>query len=176
MVYYEHSLELTPGIQDVRGIDELLRRRLRRAPQQPLLGDPQALSGTTYCFLVLGWQAGAAQGSAADQLLLRAIADWCRTHLAEELAAERWQSKVRILSIIALEAPATDALAATVDTLIDEYAGTAAADKSGFHFAELDALSAVTARDLRRYFSNETICGCDNRYRLDFPELLLGGR
>ncbi len=180
VVYYEHSLELTPGIQDVHGIDELLRRRLRRAPQQPLLdallGDPQALSGTTYCFLVLGWQAGAAQENAADQRLLRAIADWCRTRLAEELAAERWQGKVRVLSIVTLEAPTTDALAATVDTLIDEYAAKAAADKSGFHFAELDALSAVTARDLRRYFSNETICGCDDRYRERFPDLLLGGR
>lgn len=180
VVYYEHSLELTPGIQDVRGIDELLRRRLRRAHPKPLLdallGDPQALIGTTYCFLVLGWQAGTAQENAADQRLLRAVADWCRTHLAEELAAARWQGKVRVLSIVALEAPTTDALAATVDALIDEYADKAAADKSGFHFAELDALSAVTARDLRRYFDNEKICGCDDRYRARFPELLLGGR
>ncbi|MBO3708761.1 MAG: hypothetical protein J5X21_20580 [Candidatus Accumulibacter sp.] len=179
-VYYDHSLDLTPGIRDVQGVDELLRRRFRRSPQQPLLdallGDPQALAGTAFCFLVLGWQAGVAQGGAADQLLLRAVADWCRTRLAEELGAERWQGKVRVLSIVALEAPTTDELSATVEKLIDQYDAEAASDKAGFHFAELDALTAVTGRDLRRYFGNETICGCDDRYRERFPDLLLGGR
>ncbi len=83
-----------------------------------------------YCFLVLGSQAGTAQENADDQRLLRAIADWCRTCLAEELAAERWQGEVCILLIVALEAPTTDAFAATVDTLIDEYAAKTAADET----------------------------------------------
>jgi hypothetical protein len=46
----------------------------------------------------------------------------------------------------------------------------------GFHFAELEALGAVRRQDLRNYFRNEAICGCDDRYREKFPDLLLGGR
>jgi hypothetical protein len=96
--------------------------------------------------------------------------------VAEEVAAERWQGKVRVISIVALEAPATEELAAAVGELIDEYDADPAADKAGFHFAELDALSAVRLPDLRKYFRNEAICGCDDRYRDEFPALLLGGR
>lgn len=82
---------------------------------------------------------------------------------------------MRVLSIVALEAPTSQELAATVNTLIAEYAKTSF-DNPSFHFAELDALSAVTTMDLLRYFSDKTNCGCDDRYRRHFPELLLGGR
>jgi hypothetical protein len=42
-------------------VDDLVRRRFRLNPQQTLLDallDREALAGTAFCFLVLGWQAG----------------------------------------------------------------------------------------------------------------------
>ena len=37
-------------------------------------------------------------------------------------------------------------------------------------------MAAVLDEDLRNYFRNETICGCDDRYREPFPDVLLAGR
>ena len=171
-VYYYQPLELPPGTRHAQDVDELARRRYRRTPHQPLLDallDPAALAGMTFCFLILGWQASAAQGDAAD--VLNAVADWCRTRLAAELGADGWQAKVRVVSIVALESEHTDELAGTVERLIEECDSDV-----GFHFAELEALAAVRRQDLRAYFRNETICGCDDRYRETFPDLLLGSR
>jgi len=171
-VYYYQAVELTPGITNLQAVDDLVRRRFRLNPQQTLLDallDREALAGTAFCFLVLGWQAGKLTGDAAS--LLRAVADWCHKRLGAEIAANDWPAKVRVISIVALEAEGTQEWVETVDQLIEEYDV-----EPGFHFAELDPLGAVLRRDLRNYFSNEAICGCDDRYREKFPDLLLGGR
>ncbi len=172
--YYYQAVELTPGIDNLQGVDDLVRRRLRLNPRQALLDallDREALAGNTFCFLVLGWQAGRTVSDAVSNATatLRAVADWCRQRLRPELAASAAQ--VRVVSIVALEAEETDELASTVEQLIEEYDV-----EPGFHFAELDPLAAVLPRDLRNYFRNETICGCDDRYRERFPALLLGSR
>jgi hypothetical protein len=39
---------------------------------------------------------------------LRAVADWCRTRLGSGTRRQRWQAKVRVISIVALEAEHTD--------------------------------------------------------------------
>lgn len=170
--YRYECVELTPGIEDVQGVDDLVRRRFRLNPQQALLDgllDREALTGTAFCFLVLGWQAGEPAGDAAR--LLRAVAEWCSKRLAAELGAGGWQAKVRVISIVALEAERTDELANTVDELIDVYDV-----ERCFHFARLERLAAVLRSDLRTYFRNDSICGCHDRYREEFPELLLGKR
>ncbi|KFB69053.1 toll/interleukin-1 receptor domain-containing protein [Candidatus Accumulibacter vicinus] len=171
-VYYYQSVDLTPGIDDVQGVDDRVRRRFRLTPRQAVLDgllDREALAGTAFCFLVLGWQAGEASGDAPR--LLRTVAEWCRTRLAAELGADGWQARVRVISIVALEAERTDELANTVDELIEAYDA-----ERCFHFARLERLAAVLRSDLRTYFRNETLCGCHDRYREEFPELLLGKR
>lgn len=170
--YRYECVELTPGIDDVQGVDDRVRRRFQLNPRQALLDgllDREALAGTVFYFLILGWQAGEPTGDATR--LLSAVAEWCRTRLAAELGAGGWQAKVRVISIVALEAERTDELANTVDELIEVYDV-----ERCFHFARLDRLAAVLRSDLRAYFRNDSICGCDDRYRETFPELLLGKR
>jgi hypothetical protein len=170
--YCYQAVELTPGIATLQQVDDLVRRRFRLNPRQSLLDgllDREALAGTAFCFLVLGWQAGSADDNAAR--LLRVVTEWCRMRLAAELGTGEWQDKVRVISIIALEAVRTEGLTSTVDDLIEEHDVEA-----GFHFGELKALGAVRRQDLRNYFRNEAVCGCDERYRETFPDLLLGPR
>lgn len=174
-VYFYQSVELTPGIDTLQAVDDLVRRRFRLNPRQALLDgllDRELLAGTAFCFLVLGWQAGKVPGAAAS--LLRAVADWCRTRLGAKVGANDWPAKVRVVSIVALEAAGTKEAKEWIDTveqLIEDYDV-----EPSFHFAELDPLAAVRRQDLRNYFRNEAICGCDDRYRESFPELLLGKR
>lgn len=170
--YCYQPVELTPGIATLQEVDDLVRRRFRLNPRQSLLDgllDREALAGTAFCFLVLGWQAGRADDKAARSL--RVVTEWCRMRLAAELGGREWQGKVRVISIVALEADRIDELTSTVDDLIEEH--NVEAD---FHFGELKALGAVRRQDLRNYFRNEAVCGCDERYRETFPDLLLGPR
>lgn len=149
----------------------LVRRRFHLTPRQPLLEgllDLEATAGTTFCFLVLGWQAGKIP---VNEAVLRAVADWCRSRLGAELGASGRQGKVRVISILALESEQANDLADTVERLIEEYD-----TEPGFHFGELESLAAVRRQDLRKYFRNETICGCDDRYRESFPDVLLAKR
>jgi hypothetical protein len=45
-----------------------------------------------------------------------------------------------------------------------------------FHVGELERLAGVRRKDLVHYFQDNQICHCDERYRKDFPTLLLAGR
>lgn len=169
--YFFHSIDLTAGTDNAQRVDDLVRRRFHLTPRQPLLEgllDPETVTGTTFCFLVLGWQAGK---TPANEAVLRAVADWCRSRLGAELGASGRQGKVRVISILALEAEQANDLADTVESLIEEYD-----TEPGFHFGELDRLAAVRRRDLQNFFRNATICGCDDRYREQFPDLLLAKR
>jgi hypothetical protein len=169
--YFYHSIDLTAGTDSARRVDDSVRRRFHLNPRQPLLEgllDLKATAGTTFCFLVLGWQAGKIP---VNEAVLRAVVDWCRTRLGAELGASGQQGKVRVISIHALEAEQVNDLADTVERLIEEYD-----TEPGFHFGELEPLAAVRRRDLQNFFRNETICGCDDRYREPFPDVLLGGR
>lgn len=170
-VYYFHFIDLTASTDNVQRIDDWVRRRFHLTPHQPLLEgllDPATVTGTMFCFLVLGWHAGQ---TPVDEAVLRAVADWCRQRLGAELGASDGQGQVRGISILALETERTDELADTVERLVEEYD-----TEPGFHFGELEPLAAVRRQDLRNYFRNETICGCDDRYRESFPDLLLGGK
>ncbi|HPE71875.1 MAG TPA: toll/interleukin-1 receptor domain-containing protein [Candidatus Competibacter sp.] len=170
-VYYFRSIDLTANTDNTQRIDDWVRRRFHLTPHQPLLEgllDPATVTGTTFCFLVLGWQAGK---TPVNEAALRAVADWCRSRLGKELGASDWQGKVRVISILALESERTDELADTVERLIEEYD-----TEPGFHFGELEPLAAVRRQDLRNYFRNEMICGCDDRYRESFPDVLLAKR
>lgn len=168
--YFFHSIDLTAGTDTAQRVDDLVRRRFHISPRQALLDgllDPEMINGTTFCFLVLGWQAGK---TVVDEAVLRAVADWCRSRLGEELGASGRQAKIRVISILALESERIDELTSDVERMIDEYDM-----ETGFHLGELDPLAAVRRRDLQNYFRNETICSCDDRYREPFPDLLLGG-
>ena len=39
---------------------------------------------------------------------------------------------------------------------------------------DLERLAGVRLQDLRNYFQDQQICSCDDRYRREFPRLLLG--
>ncbi|HRZ22420.1 MAG TPA: hypothetical protein P5326_00100, partial [Candidatus Contendobacter sp.] len=169
--YFYRSIDLTAGTDSAQRVDDSVRRQFHLAPHQPLLEgllDPETVTGTTFCFLVLGWQVGK---TPVNEAVLRAVVDWCRTRLGAELDASGRQTKVRVISILALEAEQVNDLADTVERLIEEYD-----TEPGFHFGELEPLAAVRRRDLQNFFRNETICGCDDRYRESFPDLLLGKR
>ena len=97
------SIDLTAGTDNAQRVDDLVRRRFHLTSHQPLLDgllDPEAVAGTTFCFLVLGWQAGK---TPVNEAVLRAVADWCRSRLGAELGASGRQTKVRVISILALE-------------------------------------------------------------------------
>jgi len=170
-VYFYRSVELKPGADNAQGVDDWVRRQLHLNPHQTLLEgllDPEETAGATFCFLVLGWQAG---HTPINEAGLRAVADWCRGRLGAELGETGQHFKVRVISILALESERTDELADTVERLIEEYD-----TEPGFHFGELDSLTTVRRRDLQHYFRNVRVCGCDDRYRELFPDWLLGGR
>jgi hypothetical protein len=170
--YYYRAIDLTAGTDNVQRVDDAVRRQCYLSPSQALLSgllDPDLTTGMAFCFLVLGWRACQAPVSEA---MLRAVADWCRHRLGAEFGAAGQSEKVRVISILALEAEhAREELAPVVERLIDEYD-----TEPGFHFGELDPLAAVGRQDLRKYFRNETICSCDDRYREQFPDLLLAKR
>ncbi len=170
--YYYRAIDLIAGTDNIQRVDDAVRRQCRLSPAQALLSgllDPDLTAGVAFCFLVLGWRACQAPVSEA---MLRAVADWCRLRLGAEFGAGGQPEKVRVISILALEAEhAKEALAPVVERLIDEYD-----TEPGFHFGELDPLAAVGRQDLRKYFRNETICSCDDRYRELFSDLLLAKR
>ena len=106
--------------------------------------------------------------------LLQAIADWCRTHLLREMPAGQQDTNSRVLSVVAMEAvslevaEALEEHLATLRDMVD--------DEDGFHCGALDRLAGVRLQDLRNYFQDQQICSCDDRYRREFPRLLLGER
>jgi len=170
--YYYRAIDLTAGTDNIQRVDDAVRRQCRLSSSQPLLSgllDPDLTTGVAFCFLVLGWRA--CQAPVSEAMLL-AVADWCRHRLGAEFGTAGQSEKVRVISILALEAERTrEELAPVVEHLIDEYD-----TELGFHFAELDPLAGVRRQDLRNYFRNKTICSCDDRYREQFPDLLLAGR
>jgi hypothetical protein len=137
-------------------------------PRQPLLGalvDPcRAGRELTFCFLVLGWQAGrAAQGDAATTLL-NAVADWCRhAPRQRELGADGCAGQgPRASRSSRWKAEQTDELAEhgrAADRRVCDVRGGLSLRRPR------SPGRRASASDLRAYFRNETICGCDDRYR-----------
>lgn len=92
--YFFHAIDLSGRVDNAQRVDDLVRRRFHLNPRQPLLDgllDSEAVAGVTFCFLVLGWQAGQ---TPVDAAVLRAVADWCRRRLGAELGASGWQGQV----------------------------------------------------------------------------------
>lgn len=179
-VYFHQAIDLPFAIGNQRTLDLAVRRRFSVGAHERLLArllDRERLTGATFAFLILGWRVAGVRGDApgfvaAAEGLLRALADWCRDPLGRELAElAQGGTQVRVISIVALESEHVATLDDTLDDLIDAYGS-----EQRFHFDKLDRLAAVSLPDLRKYFRNPEICTCDERYREQFPALLLGGR
>jgi hypothetical protein len=177
-VFIHRSVPLTVTLDSAQRLDDLMRQTFRVDPRQSVLRallQQDTRSGNDFWFLVLGWVlpqplADAAAGAS----LLQAIADWCRTHLLREMPAGQQDTNSRVLSVVAMEAVSlevTEALEERLATLRDSLD-----DEDGFHCGALDRLAGVRLQDLRNYFQDQQICSCDDRYRREFPRLLLGAR
>jgi hypothetical protein len=156
-------------------LDDLVQQNLRLSPRQTVLEallPPDYRSGQAAWFLVLGWliQFPLPPGST----LLRSIAEWCRSTLLQELLRLGQEVNVRVLSVVAVEAPdaeAATALEAEIEALMDEMN-----DEATFHWDMLERLAGVQRQDLVRYFQDKELCDCADRDRPEFPALLLAGR
>ena len=100
------------------------------------------------------------------------IAEWCRKILAEDVLNSTNAANIRVISILAMETETpevTRALEARILDAIDDLN-----DAEVFHLGELGPLAGVRRPDLQNYFRDQQICSCDDRYRDEFPRLLLG--
>jgi TIR domain len=177
-VILHRSLSITPRLNTVQRVDDLVHQQLGVSARQsviPALLQQDTMSSNNFWFLVLGWMLPQPLADVADSAaLLRAIAEWCRTRLFQELLAANQNTNVRVLSIVAIEAQSeedVEILEAHITELIDTLN-----DEEGFRVGELERLAGVRLQDLRNYFQDRQTCSCDDRYRQEFPRLLLGQR
>ena len=105
---------------------------------------------------------------------LQAISDWCQHRLSDDLAAIEQADHIRILSVVAVEAEQPGMLENLKEIVFE--LSEQSDDNPIFQLGELDQLEGVQRRDLKQYFDDRQVCPCDDRYRGDFPKLLLGGR
>ena len=177
-VFIHRSIPITATLDNAQRVDDLVRRQCGVAPRQSVIGallQQDTARGKDFWFLVLGWVLQQPLTDAeAGARLIQAIADWCRTRLCQELPTGQQDAHVRAISVIAIETASFEVaeeleerLAALRESLNDE---------DGFHFGELERLASVRLQDLRNYFQDTQICSCDDRYRREFPRLLLGTR
>jgi hypothetical protein len=88
------------------------------------------------------------------------------------VATRNHAANIRVISILAMEtetSAVTDDLEARV---LDAIEGLN--DAGAFHLGELGPLTGVRRIDLQNYFRDKQICSCDDRYREEFPRLLIG--
>ncbi len=177
-VVIHHTLQVTPGLTDAKRVDDTIRRQLRieaRGSFVSALLRQETSFGSDFWFLILGWTLSKPLANAeTGTRLIHAVTDWCHTRLGEDIAQVPRDINVRVISVLALESSSDDITAElenTVTELSERYD-----DEDAFHTGELDRLGGVRRQDLTHYFQDTQICHCDDRYRKDFPRLLLGGR
>jgi hypothetical protein len=139
-----------------------------------LLGQ-EVVYGRDFWFPVLGWVLRQPLDDAEAGIgLVRTIAEWCRTRLLQDLQAGRPAANIRAISVVAMETASLDVaeeLATCISDLIEDLNR-----EEGFHLGELGVLAGVRRQDLSNYFLDHQLCSCDDRYRREFPQLLIAGR
>jgi hypothetical protein len=155
-----------------------VRQHLGMSPRQSVVGallGQETMRSTDFWFPVLGWIVQQPLDDVeAGVGLIRTIAEWCRTRLLQEMRESTQQTNVRVISVVAIETASpevTDMLAVRISDLTEDLNR-----EQGLHLGELEPLSGVRPQDLRSYFQDHEFCSCDDRYRPEFPQLLLGGR
>ena len=106
--------------------------------------------------------------------LVGIIAEWCRTRFLQDMQDATQQANVQVISVVAMETASldvTDVLAAHITDLTEELNR-----EESFHLSELEKLAGVRRQDLSNYFQDHQLCSCDDRYRREFPQLLISGR
>jgi hypothetical protein len=177
-VFIHRSIPITATLDNAQRVDDLVRRQYGISPRQSVIGallQQDTARGNDFWFLVLGWvlQQPLADVEAGTRVM-HTIADWCRTRLLQDMPAGQHDTNIRALSVVAIETTSLEVaealeehLAALRESLNDE---------DGFQFGELERLASVRLQDLRNYFQDTQICSCDDRYRREFPGVLLGTR
>jgi hypothetical protein len=175
-VIIHHKIVIHDRLDDAEDVDDWIRGELRVASGQSMINallKPDRMGGDDFWFLVLGWVLPQPLGDAdTGERIIRSIAEWVRTTLVDDVATRNHAANVRVISILAMEtetSEVTDDLEARVLDAIDDLN-----DAEAFHLGELGPLAGVRRIDLQNYFRDEQICSCDNRYRDDFPRLLVG--
>ncbi len=170
------KVEIHDQLGDADAVDDWIRDELRLASGQSVIEallKPDRMSRNDFWFLVLGWVLPQPLHDAdTGERLIRSIAEWCRTTLAEDVANRDNAANIRVISILAMETESpevTDDLEERVLDLMDDLN-----DAEAFHLGELGPLTGVRLNDLQNYFRDKQICSCDDRYRDKFPRLLLG--
>jgi hypothetical protein len=179
VLYRPLSVTLKLGKQ--QQIDDAVQRQYqvdaRQSVVRALLRE-QTIDTQNYWFLVLGWIVPDFLETGRDldktKALLQAITDWCRQRLSDDLDKLEQSGHIRVLPVVAVESldeGLLDDLQETIEELSEQHD-----DSQMFQIGELDRLEGVKRIDLRHYFDDPQVCNCDDRYRQDFPKLLLGER
>jgi len=177
-VIFHQRVEIHDGLRDAEDVDDWIRDTLRVASRQSVVSSvlkPELMGGNDFWFLVLGWVLPQPLRDAdTGERLLRSIAEWCRTTLADDMAKSTNAANIRVISILSMETETLDLIgdlkACVLDAMDDLN------EVEAFHLGELGPLAGVRRDDLQNYFRNREICSCDDRYRNDFPRLLMGSR
>jgi hypothetical protein len=155
-----------------------VRQQLGIATRQSVLGTllgQNTMRGNEFWFPVLGWVLQQPLEDAETGVgLIRTIAEWCHTRLLKDMQAGAQQANVRVISVMATEAASqdvADVLAARITDLTEDLNS-----EESFHLGELEELAGVRRQDLSNYIHDGQLCSCDDRYRREFPQLLIGGR
>ncbi|ETW97689.1 MAG: hypothetical protein ETSY1_21670 [Candidatus Entotheonella factor] len=177
-VIIHQRVEMHDQLSDVEAVDDWIRDELRVASGQSIVNallKPEDMSGHEFWFLVLGWVLPQPlHDVGTGERLLRSLAAWCRTTLAEDVANSPKQANIRIISILAIDTEAPE-LADDLEPCVLE-AMDDLNDAETFHLGEPGLLAGVRLTDLQTYFRDNQICSCDDRYRDKFPRLLMGKR
>ena len=94
--------------------------------------------------------------------------------MLQDIQVGTQQANVRVISVVAMETASldvADVLAARITDLTEELNR-----EESLHLGELEALAGVRRQDLSNYFQDHQLCSCDDRYRREFPPLLIGER
>jgi hypothetical protein len=176
-VFLHRSFRIPTELDTVQRVDDLVRQQLgittRQSVLSALLGQ-ETMRGNDFWFPVLGWVLQPPlEDAEAGVGLIRTIAEWCRTWLLQDMQASTQLANVRVISVVAMETASldvADVLAARISDLTEDLNS-----EESFHLGDLEELAGVRLQDLSNYFQDRQLCSCDDRYRREFPQLLIGG-
>ncbi|MCB1806094.1 MAG: toll/interleukin-1 receptor domain-containing protein [Candidatus Competibacteraceae bacterium] len=177
ILYKEIALDAWAESADA--VDDAARRALsiewRQSIIEALLRTEQA-GGNDLWFVVLGWVLPEpVDDQTQAETLIRIVSDWCHDRLVSAIADYEQagqRSRLRIISVQAIEVPTKNDAEALVKLV--RKVGRSYDNQDMFYVGRLGPLAGVEFEDLQHYFQDRYICSCDDRYRKDFPDLLLG--
>jgi hypothetical protein len=177
-IFLHRSFQIPVKLDTVQRVDDLVRQQLGIATRQSVLSallGQETMRSTDFWFSVLGWVLQQPLEDVEVGVgLIRTLAEWCRTRLLQDMQASVQQANVRVISLVAMETASldvADGLAERITELTEELNR-----EESFHLGELEKLASVRRQDLSNYFQDHQLCSCDDRYRQEFPQLLIGGR